>query len=43
MSTLGAEVVDAFYVVDSAGELVTDVGRREHITQALLAACQPAG
>jgi [protein-PII] uridylyltransferase len=43
MSTLGAEVIDAFYVVDSAGELVTDIMRRERITQALLAACQPAG
>lgn len=43
MSTLGAEVVDAFYVVDSAGGLVTDRQQRDAITQALLAACQPAG
>ena len=43
MSTLGAEIVDAFYVVDGDGKLVTEQERREAITQALLTACQPAG
>ncbi|MDQ1697323.1 MAG: [protein-PII] uridylyltransferase [Frankiaceae bacterium] len=42
MSTLGAEVVDAFYVVDSDGGLVEDVQRREEIERALLTACRSA-
>ena len=42
MSTLGAEVVDAFYVVDAAGEPVDDPDRRAVIEQALLTACRPA-
>jgi [protein-PII] uridylyltransferase len=39
ISTLGAEVVDAFYVADTAGGLVTDPARRAAIEGALLAAC----
>jgi [protein-PII] uridylyltransferase len=39
MTTLGAEVVDAFYVVDGDGALVTDPGRRQEVERALLAAC----
>jgi [protein-PII] uridylyltransferase len=42
MSTLGAEVVDAFYVVDASGEPVTDQARRQAIEQALITACRPA-
>jgi [protein-PII] uridylyltransferase len=41
MSTLGAEVVDAFYIVDSDGRPVEDADRREAIEQALLTACRP--
>jgi len=37
MSTLGHEVVDAFYVVDAAGGPVTDVALREGVERALLA------
>jgi [protein-PII] uridylyltransferase len=40
MTTLGAEVVDAFYVVDDAGRLVTDPERRRWVEQALLEACR---
>jgi [protein-PII] uridylyltransferase len=40
MSTLGAEVVDAFYVVDSDGAPIDDDARREVIEQALLTACR---
>jgi [protein-PII] uridylyltransferase len=42
MSTLGAEVVDAFYVVDADGAPVEDADRRAVIEQALLTACRPA-
>jgi [protein-PII] uridylyltransferase len=42
MSTLGAEVVDAFYVVDSDGRPVTDDRRRADIEQALITSCRPA-
>ena len=42
MSTLGAEVVDAFYVVDGDGRPIDDAGRRTVVEQALLTACQPA-
>jgi [protein-PII] uridylyltransferase len=42
MSTLGAEVVDAFYVVDADGVPVDDVDRRAVIEQALLTACRSA-
>jgi len=39
MTTLGAEVVDAFYVVDDAGGLVTDPALRLRVEKALLEAC----
>jgi len=39
MTTLGAEVVDAFYVVTDDGALVTDPDRRQQVEQALLEAC----
>jgi [protein-PII] uridylyltransferase len=39
IQTLGAEVVDAFYVVDRDGGEVTDPGRRAEIESALLAVC----
>ena len=42
MSTLGAEVVDAFYVVDADGKPIDDPARRADIDRALLTACQPA-
>ena len=42
VSTLGAEVVDAFYVVDGDGRPIDDPERRAHIEQALLTACRPA-
>lgn len=42
MSTLGAEVVDAFYVVDSEGAPIEDPERRAAIEQALLTACRSA-
>ncbi|MBK5306697.1 MAG: [protein-PII] uridylyltransferase [Frankiaceae bacterium] len=38
ISTLGADVVDAFYVVGSDGTKLTDVALREHVEQAVLAA-----
>jgi [protein-PII] uridylyltransferase len=41
MSTLGAEVVDAFYVVDADGKPVTDPGRRAEVERLLLTACGP--
>jgi [protein-PII] uridylyltransferase len=40
--TMGAEVVDTFYLVDGDGELVM-AQRRSAIEQALLAACQAGG
>jgi [protein-PII] uridylyltransferase len=40
MSTLGAEVVDAFYVVDTDGAPVIDEQRRTQIEEALLTACR---
>jgi [protein-PII] uridylyltransferase len=40
MSTLGAEVVDAFYVVDGAGGAVVDERRRAEVETALLTACR---
>jgi [protein-PII] uridylyltransferase len=42
VSTLGAEVVDAFYVVEVDGRPVDDSDRRRQIEQALLTACLPA-
>ncbi|HVT20186.1 MAG TPA: [protein-PII] uridylyltransferase [Mycobacteriales bacterium] len=39
IQTLGAEVVDAFYVVDSDGRMVDDKDRRCDIEAALLAVC----
>jgi [protein-PII] uridylyltransferase len=41
MSTLGAEVVDAFYVVDADGKPVVDTARRDQIERLLLTACGP--
>jgi [protein-PII] uridylyltransferase len=43
VQTLGAEVVDAFYVVEPDGSRVSDGARRDEIEQALLAACIPPG
>ena len=40
MTTLGAEVVDAFYVTEGSGGLVTDAARRGEVEQALLEACR---
>lgn len=40
MTTLGAEVVDAFYVVDDSGDLVTDPAVRLQVEKALLEACR---
>ena len=40
MTTLGAEVVDAFYVTDGSGGLVTDPAVRGEVEQALLEACR---
>ena len=42
VSTLGAEVVDAFYVVEANGRPVENVERRLQVEQALLTACRPA-
>ncbi|HVV76190.1 MAG TPA: [protein-PII] uridylyltransferase [Mycobacteriales bacterium] len=39
IQTLGAEVVDAFYVVDVNGATVDDQARRSEIEAALIAAC----
>jgi [protein-PII] uridylyltransferase len=39
MTTLGAEVVDAFYVVDDTGGVVTDPALRARVEKALLEAC----
>jgi [protein-PII] uridylyltransferase len=39
IQTLGAEVVDAFYVVDAEGNTVDDSLRRSAIEAALIAAC----
>ena len=41
VSTLGAEVVDAFYVVDANGGLITSPERRREIEGQLLTACRP--
>ena len=41
MSTLGAEVVDAFYVVGADGGLVEDPLQRQRIADLLIAACRP--
>lgn len=41
MSTLGAEVVDAFYVVDADGRLIDDPLQRQRIEDLLLTACRP--
>ena len=43
ISTLGAEVVDAFYVVDAEGARVEDGERRAQIEKLLLTACAGAG
>jgi [protein-PII] uridylyltransferase len=40
MSTLGAEVVDAFYVVDASGARVEDPLRRQEIEALLVTACR---
>jgi len=40
MSTLGAEVVDAFYVVDAAGRKVEDPLQRQRIEDLLVTACR---
>jgi [protein-PII] uridylyltransferase len=40
MTTLGAEVVDAFYVTDGTGDLVIDPVRRVEVEKALLEACR---
>jgi [protein-PII] uridylyltransferase len=40
MSTLGAEVVDAFYVAEADGSPVADLARRDTITERLLTACR---
>ena len=42
VSTLGAEVVDAFYVVDSDGSPIGDERRRTQIEKRLLSACGAA-
>jgi len=41
MSTLGAEVVDAFYVVDAQGQKVEDPLQRQRIGDLLVTACRP--
>jgi [protein-PII] uridylyltransferase len=38
ISTQGSAVVDAFYVVDAAGRLVTDPDRRARVEAALVSA-----
>jgi [protein-PII] uridylyltransferase len=43
INTLGAEVVDTFYLAEPDGSPVNDVARRREIEDALLAACQGAG
>lgn len=43
MSTMGAEVVDAFYVVEADGSAVVDERRRAAVADTLLSACRPAG
>jgi [protein-PII] uridylyltransferase len=43
VSTLGASVVDAFYLTAADGSAVIPVGDREGITSAVLAAAAPAG
>jgi [protein-PII] uridylyltransferase len=39
IQTLGAEVVDAFYVVDADGNTIDDPARRSEIEAALIEAC----
>jgi [protein-PII] uridylyltransferase len=41
VSTLGAEVVDAFYVVDADGSPVDGSARRAEVERLLLTACRP--
>jgi [protein-PII] uridylyltransferase len=41
--TLGAEVVDTFYLAEADGSAVTEGARRDAVEQALLQACQPGG
>jgi [protein-PII] uridylyltransferase len=40
INTIGAEVVDTFYLAEADGSSVTDPARREDIERALLDACQ---
>jgi [protein-PII] uridylyltransferase len=40
MSTLGTEVVDAFYVTDASGRLVDDPLQRQRIEELLVTACR---
>ena len=42
LTTLGAEVVDAFYVTETDGTAVSDPARRADVEQALLTACRPS-
>ena len=42
LTTLGAEVVDAFYVTDADGAEITDRRQRESVAAALLDACRPS-
>jgi [protein-PII] uridylyltransferase len=42
VETLGAEVVDVFYVTDAAGGLLTDPESRRHTVAVVLAALTPA-
>jgi [protein-PII] uridylyltransferase len=43
INTLGAEVVDTFYLAEPDGSPVNDEDRRHEIERALLAACQSSG
>lgn len=43
VSTLGHEVIDSFYVVDAAGQPMTDPGHRAEVVRAILAALEPSG
>jgi [protein-PII] uridylyltransferase len=42
LTTLGAEVVDAFYVTDAEGGEITDPRQRKSVETALLDACRPS-